>query len=111
MFMSYFDFSFLLDNSNFKFFFFFKKSRSFLKNDRFFFESKILGTVDQSFIYLNNNIVVDGNLKNVILYKNIYIDCISKINFDFFIFFYIFNNSLVEVYKIFIILFFQLNNF
>lgn len=106
MFMMHFDFSFLLNNSNCKSFFFFKKSRSFLKNDRFFFDSKTLGTFNQSFIYLNNSVVVDDNLKNIVFYKKIYLDHTSKTNFDFFIFFYIFNNSVLEVYKIFIALFF-----
>lgn len=110
MFLNYYDFSSIIFNTKLKSFFFFKSSINFLKNDKFFFLSKFLDTNKKSALYLNSSFDYKEENKNIFFFKNMCVNIPEKVNFDFFIFFYIYNNSVLEFYKIFILVFF-LNSF
>lgn len=101
------------NNSKSYFLFFNSKNILYLKKDRFFFKKLFNNSISNSNLFVSNNIVldVDTSIKLNLFKKDINIFN-DSVDFNILIFFFIFNNSLIEFYKIFILLNFKhiLNN-
>lgn len=99
-------------SSNSYFFFLKNKNTSFLKKDRFFFKKSFNFLENNSSVFLSNDIDIDLDVSaNISLFKkNVKISHIDY-NFNFLIFFFISLSSMVEIYKILILLNFTKINF
>jgi hypothetical protein len=89
-----------------------KFNNSFLK-EKFFFKKPNIILLDNYNLFISNDISPESELsiKLNLFKKNINFSKSSP-DFDILIFFYIYNSSLVEIYKIFILLYLKnLNNF
>ncbi len=91
-----------------KIIFFNRKNIIFLQKNKFFFKQSHYPSITGSNIVVPSDLLLDldSSFKCGLFLKNAYVN--TNFNFNLFIYFYIFNCSVVEIYKIFILL--SLNN-